>query len=56
MDLVRLKEKYEERLTFVGGVDNSHILPSGEGRAIEAHIRRLCEAGRDRGVIWGPTA
>ena len=53
MDLVRLKEKYAGKLAFVGGVDNAHVLPSEDPKAIRSHILRLCEAGRDGGVILG---
>lgn len=53
MDLPRLKEKYGDRLAFIGGVDNSHVLPRGTQEEIRTHVTRLVEAARSGGVILG---
>jgi len=53
LDLVRLRQKYGKRLLMFGGVCNTQILPSGDKRAIEAHVRPLIEVAKEGGVVLG---
>ena len=53
LDLPRLREQYGKRIVFFGGVCNTRILPRGDRKEIEAHIRPLIELGREGGLILG---
>ena len=53
MDVVALKEKYGDRLSFVGGMCNAHVLPNGTPEEIRRETRRILEAGRDGGIVIG---
>jgi len=48
-----LKEKYGEKLSFIGGMCNSQVLPDGTKSEIENSAREIIEAGRDGGVVIG---
>ena len=48
-----LKAKYGDRLAYIGGMCNSHVLPQGPEAAIREQARQILEAGRDGGVIIG---
>lgn len=54
MDLPTLAGRYRGRLAFLGGLCNAHVLPRGTRKEIEAHVRRVLEAGREGGVILAP--
>lgn len=53
MDLLSLRKTYGKRMVLFGGVCNTEILPGGNLRAIEAHVRPLLELAQDGGVILG---
>ena len=53
LDLVKLRERYGKKLVFFGGICNTQILPHGDKKAIEAHVRPLIELGREGGLIIG---
>lgn len=53
LDVVRLMEKYAGRLFFIGGVCNSHVLPSGDPDRIRRHVERIADAGRNGGLVIG---
>lgn len=53
MDAPSLRRKYGRRLALLGGLDNAHILPRGDRAEIEAHVRRILEAGQDGGLVIG---
>lgn len=53
MDLHRLRQTYGQRIVLFGGVCNTEILPRGNLREIEAHVRPLLELARDGGIILG---
>jgi uroporphyrinogen decarboxylase len=53
MDVVRLRERYGKRLTFIGGLDNAHTLRAGTKKEVEAHVMRILSVGRDGGLIVG---
>ncbi|NOY80996.1 MAG: hypothetical protein GXP31_08320 [Kiritimatiellaeota bacterium] len=53
LDVVRLLERYAGRLFFIGGVCNTHVLPSGDPAAIRRHVERIVAAGRDGGLVIG---
>ena len=53
MDVLKLKKKYGKKLSYFGGVDNAGILPRGNKREIENHVRPILEAGREGGIGIG---
>lgn len=53
LDLVKLRNKYGKKFVFFGGVCNTEILPRGNKKEIEAHVRPLIDLGRDGGLIIG---
>ena len=53
MDLVALKRRYGERLAYIGGMCNAHVLPSGDPEAVRRQTLGILEAGRDGGVVIG---
>lgn len=53
MDLVSLKKSYGNRFVCFGGVCNTRILPGGDKKAIESHVRPLLEMASDGGIILG---
>jgi uroporphyrinogen decarboxylase len=53
LDVVELVEEYRGRLRFMGGVCNTHILPSGDKEEITRHVERIVDAARDGGIIIG---
>ena len=52
-DLVSLRQKYGKRFICLGGICNTQILPRGNLKEIEAHIRPLIELAKDGGIILG---
>ena len=48
-----LKLRYGEKLAYIGGMCNSHVLPQGPETAIRAQACEIIDAGRDGGVIIG---
>lgn len=53
MNVLELKKKYGNKLSYIGGVDNAFILPSGDKQKIKEHILPILEAGREGGIIIG---
>lgn len=53
MDVVALKRTYGTRLSYVGGVCNAHVLPRGDRREMEAHVRPILEIAQEGGVAIG---
>lgn len=53
MDVVSLRQRYGERLAFMGGLCNSRILPEGSREEVRYHVERLLEAGEDGGLVIG---
>ncbi|HBE03411.1 MAG: hypothetical protein A2096_17750 [Spirochaetes bacterium GWF1_41_5] len=53
MELTGLRKQFGKRMVFFGGVCNKFILPRGNKKEIEAHVRPLIELGRDGGLILG---
>jgi uroporphyrinogen decarboxylase len=53
LDLIKLREKYGRKIVFCGGVCNTQVLPRGDKKEIEAHVRPLIELGREGGLIIG---
>lgn len=53
MNILKLKKKYDRKLSYLGGVDNTVILPRGDKKEIEKHVRPILEAGREGGVAIG---
>lgn len=53
LDPVKLREKYGRKIILCGGVCNKYILPQGNKKEIEAHVRPLIELGREGGLIIG---
>lgn len=53
MNVLELKKKYDKKLSYLGGMDNAIILPRGNKKEIENHVRPILEAGREGGIIIG---
>ena len=53
MDILELKKKYGNKLSYIGGVDNAFVLPSGDKEKIKKHILPILEAGKEGGIIIG---
>ena len=53
MHIPTLKEKYGKKLSFIGGMCNSLVLPKGTKAEIERQAAEIIEAGEDGGVIIG---
>ena len=53
MDIVELHQCYRDKLAFVGGLDNTGILPGGTCDEVRAHVLRVLQAGQDGGVVIG---
>ena len=48
-----LKEKYDTKLSLIGGMCNSRVLPRGTKAEIENQAMEIIEAGKEGGVIIG---
>jgi len=53
MKVAELLPKYYGKLRFVGGVCNTHVLPSNDPRAIRCHVEEIMEAGSRGGLVIG---
>ena len=53
MDALALRQQYGDRLAFVGGMDNAHILPQGSDEEVSQHVLRVLAAGRGGGLVIG---
>lgn len=54
-DPQELKNRYGEKISFFGGIDQQSLLPSGDIRMIREEIRRRIEIlGRNRGYLLAP--
>lgn len=53
MDVVALKAKFGDCLSFVGGIDNHTALPSPDQRVLAREIERKLEAAKGGGYIIG---
>lgn len=53
LDVVKLHEKYGERLALIGGLSNGLILPKGDPVEVREHVLRIMSAGRDSGLVLG---
>lgn len=51
MDPVKLRNKYGDKLAYIGGLDNSGILVNGTKEEIEKHVLYLLSAGRGGGYV-----
>ena len=48
-----LKTRYGDKLSLIGGMCNSHVLPQGPREAIGAQAREIIEVAGDGGVVIG---
>jgi uroporphyrinogen decarboxylase len=56
VNLRRLKEKYGDRLSFMGGMDSSRVLNFGTKQEIEEDVKRcILSAGVGGGYFAGPS-
>jgi len=54
-DPTELKEKYGGRISFFGGIDQQHLLPSGDEGAIRQEIKRRASIlGKGGGYLMAP--
>ncbi len=51
MDIVKLKKKYAKKLSFIGGICNTRVLPQGNKEKIAKQVRSVIELGKEGGVI-----
>ncbi len=50
-----LKERYGDKISFFGGIDQQSLLPSGDIERIRAEIKdRIAILGKDRGYLLAP--
>jgi len=55
MDVFALKNQYQGRLAFHGGMSIQHVLPFGSVAEVQAATESLIEAGREGGYIFSPS-
>jgi uroporphyrinogen decarboxylase len=53
MHILELKKKYGDKLSYIGGVDNAFVLPSGDKEKIKRHILPILETGKEGGIVIG---
>lgn len=54
-DPQELKDRYGERISFFGGIDQQSLLPSGDLQKIKAEIKeRIAILGKDKGYLLAP--
>lgn len=53
MHIPELLKKYNKKLSYVGGICNSIVLPTGAKEKIISKIREIIECAQDRGVVIG---
>jgi uroporphyrinogen decarboxylase len=53
MDVVQLRRRYGRRLSFVGGVCNSSILPHGSDAEVRRHVDHVLSIAADGGLVVG---
>jgi len=53
MDALALRQRFGDRLALIGGLDNAHLLPGGDRKAIAAAVERLLGAGTEGGLVLG---
>jgi len=54
-DPQELKDKYGDRISFFGGIDQQELLPSGDIKRIREEInRRIKILGKERGYLLAP--
>jgi uroporphyrinogen decarboxylase len=54
-DPKELKDKYGDRISFFGGIDQQELLPAGNAENIRQEIKRRIEIlGKDRGYLLAP--
>ena len=53
MDVVKLREQYEGRLGFIGGLCNTVILPSGTDQEVREHVSYVLGAAKEGGLVVG---
>ncbi len=51
MDVLELKEKYGDRLAFMGNIPNKSVLPRGTPEEVASEVRRKLVAGQGGGYI-----
>ena len=48
-----LQEKYGDRISFFGGIDQQELMPAGDADALAAEIRRRAEImGAEGNYLW----
>lgn len=53
MDLTELKKRFGSKLSFIGGMCNSFVLPSGKKSLVREKVAKIVNAGREGRVIIG---
>ena len=56
MDPAALKREYGDRLAFLGGIDQRHVLPEGTPQEVDLEVRsRMWQMGQGGGYMVAPT-
>ena len=56
MNIVKLKEKYGDKVTFYGGIDTQHVLPEGPEEKVREETRKVLKLfGNKGGYILAPS-
>lgn len=53
MDVVKLRERYGDKLAFIGGLCNTIILPSGTDDEVREHVLHVLSAAKEGGLVIG---
>lgn len=53
LDAVKLREKYGQKLAFIGGLSNGLILPGATREEAREHVLYIMSAGKEGGLVVG---
>lgn len=53
LDAVKLREKYGQKLAFIGGLSNGLVLPGASYEEARDHVLYIMSAGREGGLVLG---
>ena len=53
MDIVKIKEKYGDKLSFIGNICNVIVLPKGSKQDIKKEVLRVLSVAEEGGYIGG---
>jgi uroporphyrinogen decarboxylase len=53
MDVVKLRQRYGQKLAFVGGLCNTLILPTGTNDEVRRHVEHVLSVADEGGLVIG---